>query len=122
MNNPPKLEPVAACFWLFFYTLPFFGLHTRNLRQVKPFDSDEIRAVDEIRDVLARVKGGVYEPINTNRPNYKEKLTRWGVKHFVRYDIEINGIPFELKMEAKQDKSHNKMYEHPYSLKKKRDK
>lgn len=85
------------------------------------FDSDEIRAVEDIRDILATIRNGKYLPINTQRANYKEKLTRWHVKHFVQYDVEINGMNFILKMEAIYNTERHCMYEKPYSLKKPKD-
>lgn len=86
------------------------------------FDTDEINAVENIRDIIKEVKNGKYEAIKTSRPNYKEKLTRWNVRHFVRYEIELDGISYLFKTEAIRYEKEGKyyVYEKPYSIKKKK--
>ena len=58
-----------------------------------------------------------------SRPNYKEKMERFGIRNFVCYDVIINGDVFELKCSVRKDSgNHNRVKEFPYSFKKKKDK
>lgn len=78
------------------------------------FNAVEIKAVQKLPNLLKSLKNGRYEPINMNRSNYKKKMKN-GVRNFVVYEVEIDGVIFELKCEA--IKYDWKIIEHPYSLK-----
>ena len=81
------------------------------------FTSDELDAAAALHSKLAGLKNGKYIPIDTSRENYKAKMTKYGIRHFVAYDIEIDGKKYVLKCRAVR--KHNLMEEHPYSLKEK---
>lgn len=86
------------------------------------FDKDEVEAFRQLRSLLPRIGNGKYVPIDMDRANYKEKMRKWGVLHFVRYDIEIGGVGFVLKTEVTRDRGNrNFVIERPYSLKKKKE-
>ena len=81
------------------------------------FSANELDAIHEIQDILPELKNGSYSPINTSRPNYKNKMVEQHIRHFVKYEIEFNGTKFELKCKA--SKENGVMKEYPYSLKEK---
>lgn len=86
------------------------------------FDKEEVDAFRQLRSLLPSIGNGKYVPIDMSRANYKEKMRRWGVLHFVRYDIEIGGVGFVLKTEVTRDRGNrNFVIERPYSLKKKKE-
>ena len=99
----------------------FFGKEERNSVVGHCYDETEIRAVKQLPELIHKLKGGIYEPINTSRPNYKSKMKN-GMRNYVVYNIKVDGKIFELKCYAKRDiRRHNKIVEYPYSLKIKRD-
>lgn len=99
----------------------FFGKEERNSVVGHCFDETEINAVRKLPRLLQKIKNGRYKPINTNRLNYKTKMNN-GMRNYVVYEIKIEGKILELKCYAQRAKRiHNKIFEHPYSLKLKRD-
>ena len=99
----------------------FFGKEERNSVVGHCFDETELNAIRKLPRLLQKLKNGRYEPINTNRLNYKTKMKN-GMRNYVVYEIKIEGKIFELKCYAQRAKRiHNKIFEHPYSLKLKRD-
>lgn len=86
------------------------------------FDKDEVDAFRRLRSLLPTIGNGKYLPINMSRPNYKDKVKKWGVLHFVQYDIEIDGVEYVFKTKVVRDNGNHKFVtEYPYSLKKKKE-
>lgn len=95
----------------------FFGKEERNSIVAHCFGETEINAARQLPNLMQTLKNGKYEPINTKRENYKSKINR-GIRNYIVYELLINGKVFELKCYAKLAKcTHNKIFEHPYSLK-----
>ena len=66
---------------------------------------------------------GKYLPIDMSRPNWKKKMEIDHIRHFVAYNITIDGTEFIFKTAAiaKNTHSHGRVIvEHPYSLKRKK--
>ena len=99
----------------------FFGKNERRSVVAHCFDADEIAVVRNLPHLFNTLNDGRYEPINMARSNYREKM-KSGIRNYVVYNIEINGIIYELKCVVKAQKSikHGSMIEYPYSLKKKK--
>ena len=114
MRNSGKVELSSRNF----YTGNFYmGSDDMRCLLQHAFTSDELDAAAVLHSKLAGLKGGKYLPVDTNRENYKAKMTKYGIRHFVAYDIEIDGKTYVLKCKAVR--YHGLMEERPYSLKEK---
>lgn len=99
----------------------YFGNSEKEAVMSHCYDGVEIKASEQLQKLLPTLRNGKYEPINMNRKNYKKKIES-GVLHFTSYEIEIDGETFILKCEAIRNLSdHNYIYEHPYSIKRKKE-
>lgn len=96
----------------------FYGNNEKRNVLTHAFTQSELEACRHLQDLLPSISGGKYIPIDMSRPNYREKMQRFGVRNFVGYEIMIDGDCFILKCEAKYHRG--KIVEFPYSLKKKR--
>ena len=85
------------------------------------FDDDELNAAQQLHTLIPKLKDGKYIPIDMSRKNYKSKISE-GVKHFVLYEVTIDGTVYELKCEAVKRTWDGLMEERPYSLKKRKTK
>ncbi|MCM1293213.1 MAG: toxin glutamine deamidase domain-containing protein [Bacteroides sp.] len=83
------------------------------------YTADELKAIEKLPRLLGKLTNARYDPLKISRPNIRKKISS-GAKHFVEYDIEIDGIQFTLKTKAVKD-SHGKfMIEHPYFFREKK--
>ena len=82
------------------------------------FDQGELNAAQKLQDLIPTLRDGKYLPIDMSRRNYREKMERFGVRNFVAYNLDIDGITYVLKCEAKYH--HGRIAEYPYSIKKER--
>lgn len=101
-----------------FYTQHFY-MGSEDIKCVlqHAFSSEELDAAAKLYQIIPQLHDGKYLPIDTSRPNYKRKMTAFGIRHFVAYEVNIDGKNYVLKCKAIRD--HNTMYEYPYSLKEK---
>ena len=95
----------------------FYGSNEKDAVFAHTYTQAEVDAATMLGGILPTLKGGEYEPVNTQRENYKEKMKKYGVRHFTAYNVKINGKKFILKCEVKKDKDKNRLCEYPYSLK-----
>lgn len=101
----------------------FYGNNEKRTVLSHTFTQSELDAAKQLQDLLPTLKDGRYIPVDMSRPNYKEKMERFGIRNFVCYDVTINGDVFELKCSVRKDSgNHNRVKEFPYSFKKKKDK
>ena len=99
----------------------FYGNNEKRAILSHAFTQSELDAAKKLQDLIPTLKDGRYIPIDMSRPNYKEKMQRFGIRNYVGYDININGEMFVLKCSVKKDPfNHNRVKEFPYSFKKKR--
>lgn len=83
------------------------------------YTAEEIEAARKLPALFSKVQNGRYEPLHIDRPNIRKKIAN-GAIHFVYYEVEIDGVLYELQTMAIKDKSekHSIVIEYPYSLKK----
>lgn len=88
------------------------------------FDNEELNVAKNLHKILPKLKNGKYDPINTKRANYKIKMREKKFRNYVRYEFEYEGKSYELKCAAIRSKRsrHGYIIEHPYSLKKVKEK
>lgn len=79
----------------------------------------ELNAIQKLPECLERLSNPRYDPLKISRPNIRKKIES-GAKHFVEYDIEIDGVEFTLKTKAVKDTHSNYLVEHPYFFREKR--
>lgn len=84
------------------------------------YTAEEVEAARKLPTLFSTISNGKYEPLHIDRPNIRKKIAN-GAIHFVYYEIEIEGVLFELQTIAIKNKNerHGFVIEHPYSLKKK---
>ena len=85
--------------------------------------TEELDALEKIREWLPTIHDGKYLPIDMNRPNWKKKMEVYGYRNFVEYEINVDGIEFIFKTAAvlKNTHSHKRIIvEYPYALKRKK--
>lgn len=99
----------------------FYGNNEKRAVLSHAFTQSELDAAKELQDLIPTLKDGRYIPVDMSRPNYKEKMQRFGIRNFVGYDVTVNGVAYELKCSVRKDPgNHNRVKEFPYSFKKKR--
>lgn len=93
----------------------YFG--RKQMRHIRDhcYNGAEVKAAERMHSLLKKIKNGEYRCINTARDNYKKKI-RDGVLNYTAYEIEYNGLIFELKCQVKRNGNVN-VCEYPYSLK-----
>lgn len=84
------------------------------------FETDELNVIEQMPQIIPKLKNGHRIALDTNNHLYAEKIKE-GWQYMVRYDIIVNGEEYELKCSAIRDNLfHGKLYERPYSLKRKK--
>ncbi len=96
----------------------YYGNNQKDSIVAHCFTSTEIEAAKHLESILPTLNGGIYQPIDMSRVNYKRKQQD-GVLHFTVYEFEYNGKTFELKCEAIKKRGWKYVEEQPYSLKEK---
>lgn len=98
-----------------------FGKNAREALLYHSHDSDELYAIEKLSNIVKSMTGGQREELDKSRPNYQKKKDKYGFQYMVRYELTINGFSYVLKNAAIKGKSlQGKLYEQPYSLKKKK--
>ena len=97
----------------------YFG--PRDFKQIKNhcFNGLDLEVSRDIHKLLPKIKNGRYEYINMRRKNYRKKINKDGVRHFVSYDISYKGTMFVLKCRVIQVPHRHYVCEYPYCIKQK---
>lgn len=83
------------------------------------YTADELKAIETLPNMLNKLINARYDPLKISRPNIRKKISS-GAKHFVEYDIEINGMLYTLKTKAVKDNHGKFLIEHPYFFREKK--
>ncbi|MBR1468502.1 MAG: hypothetical protein IJ605_00075 [Prevotella sp.] len=100
----------------------FLGRMGRRELLRHTWTSDECQALCKISKWFPNIKDGKYLHIDMSRANWKKKMEIDHIRHFVVYNITIDGTEFIFKTAAvaKNTHSHGRVIvESPYSLKRK---
>lgn len=81
------------------------------------FETDELNVIEQMPQIIPKLKNGHRIALDTNNHLYAEKVKE-GWQYMVRYDNIVNGTEYELKCAAIL--KSGVMEERPYSLKKKK--
>ena len=95
----------------------YMGKDSRGALLAHAFDTDELNAIEQMPSIIPNLNRGRRIELDPTNHLYQKKVSM-GWKYMVCYEVEFDGITFELKCAA--IKKSGIIEEFPYSLKKKR--